>query len=297
MKQSHFIDPILSNPFRIHRSPMNRRKETPGFTLAELLVVLAIIGLLAAILLPTLAGARRRAEGAACKSNLRQITLGAIMYTEDADGQLPWNLSDSYYSLPFDRVPGWTKHWLDYDPNNHVNTNESYLVGLGGGRLGAHNKDVRSYHCPSDRSVVTINGTPYPRTRSYSMNWFMGNHGTGFTTQRKSVFDMAWMHEVSRPSHFFYFIDEQEDSLSGGYFLVADPVWGDWYWGSLPGSRHGPAANMSFLDGHVETKRWQDKRTLIPVVGKKWTQSPRHPGNQDIVWLRERATIPLQPSP
>ncbi len=263
----------------------------------ELLVVLAIIGLLVAILLPTLAGARRRAEGAACKSNLRQITLGAIMYTEDNEGQLPWNLSDSYYASPFEFVAGWTKGGLNYNPSNHVNTNASYLVGVGGGRLGAYNKDVRSYHCQSDRSTVTINGTPYLRTRSYAMNWFMGNHGTGYTTERKGIYSMAWMHEVSRPSHFFYFIDEHEDSLSGGYFGVNDAIEQDWYWGSLPGSRHGPAANMSFLDGHVETKRWQDKRTLIPVVGKKWTQSPRHPGNQDIVWLRGRATIPIPRPP
>ncbi len=276
---------------------MNRRKESSGFTLVELLVVLAIIGLLVAILLPTLAGARRRAEGAACKNNLRQITLGAIMYTEDADGQLPWNLSDSYYASPFERVPGWTKGGLNYDGNNHVNTNETYLVGVGGGRLGAYNTHVRSYHCPSDRSTVTINGTPYLRTRSYAMNWFMGNHGHGYTTERKGIYSMAWMHEVSRPSHFFYFIDEHEDSLSGGYFGVNDSIEQDWYWGSLPGSRHGPAANMSFLDGHVETKRWQDRRTLMPVVGKKWTQSPRHPGNQDIVWLRGRATVAIPRPP
>jgi prepilin-type N-terminal cleavage/methylation domain-containing protein/prepilin-type processing-associated H-X9-DG protein len=54
-----------------------------GFTLIELLVVIAIIAILAAILFPVFARAREKARQASCQSNLKQLTLSAIMYAAD----------------------------------------------------------------------------------------------------------------------------------------------------------------------------------------------------------------------
>jgi prepilin-type N-terminal cleavage/methylation domain-containing protein/prepilin-type processing-associated H-X9-DG protein len=60
-----------------------------GFTLIELLVVIAIIAILAAILFPVFAQARERARMAVCLSNLKQVGLAGIMYTNDYDEFYP----------------------------------------------------------------------------------------------------------------------------------------------------------------------------------------------------------------
>jgi prepilin-type N-terminal cleavage/methylation domain-containing protein/prepilin-type processing-associated H-X9-DG protein len=60
-------------------------KSRYGFTLIELLVVIAIIGILASILFPVFARARENARRSACQSNLKQIGLGIMQYTQDYD--------------------------------------------------------------------------------------------------------------------------------------------------------------------------------------------------------------------
>lgn len=60
-----------------------------GFTSVELLVVIAIIAILAATLLPALAGSKEKARLTACKSAIRQFSLAAHMYANDHEEVLP----------------------------------------------------------------------------------------------------------------------------------------------------------------------------------------------------------------
>ena len=72
-----------------------------GFTLLELLVVVAVIALLLAILLPALSAANEMGRSAVCATNQYQLLQGAIAYSEDNDFMMPW------YAYASRRPEGW----------------------------------------------------------------------------------------------------------------------------------------------------------------------------------------------
>src|SRR5262249_27512833 len=69
--------------------PVTHAVKRSGFTLIELLVVIAIIAILAAILFPVFAQARESARLISCASNIRQMSLGFRMYSQDYDETFP----------------------------------------------------------------------------------------------------------------------------------------------------------------------------------------------------------------
>jgi len=95
---------------------MKIRNPQKCFTLVELLVVVSIIGILIAMIMPTLGKMRAKGHLAKCRENLRQLHVAAMNFTYGNDEtRLPWAVSMEYL-VPGELEDRWDKHtgWVDY---------------------------------------------------------------------------------------------------------------------------------------------------------------------------------------
>lgn len=258
---------------------MNVRKiNHGGFTLIEVLVVVGIIALLAALLLPALGTAKTKAQGVSCANNLKQLSLAWTLYAEENQDRFVNNhgLQETLSSQQ-----NWVNNvedWLTSDGNTNLAT-------LTSGKLAPHLAQVTAvFKCPSDRSVAE-NG---PRIRSMSMNSMVGDPGeltNRFNPQFVQFFQLA---DIPNPANIYVFLDEHPDTINDGFFMNR---WEEYRWGNLPASYHNGAANLSFADGHVESHRWVLGDTRRPGVNGgaagTFEASPR----TDFEWLKERTSV------
>jgi len=147
-----------------------RSRRQSGFTLIELLVVIAIIAILAAILFPVFAKAREKARQASCMSNMKQLGLAFIGYTQDYDEKFPSGSVSSTVATV--SAPGSSTAASGNATVGGSNT------GLGMGWAGSANPYIKStgiFKCPDDSTqaiaATGITSALYPV--SYAFNEFL----------------------------------------------------------------------------------------------------------------------------
>lgn len=131
----------MTSPFVVRKAVSSRKAaRKSGFTLIELLVVIAIIAILAAILFPVFARARENARRSSCQSNLKQLGLGAMQYSQDHDERF----------IPYCTVLG------------DFNTGWSVIIQ-------PYTKSTQILQCPSDSNVAATTPVAEGYT-DYAMN-------------------------------------------------------------------------------------------------------------------------------
>lgn len=204
-----------------------------AFTLIELLVVIAIIAILAAILFPVFARARENARRSSCSSNLKQIGLGVLQYTQDYDESM---------------VP----YRLDYVSGTSV---MPFPV-----LLQPYIKSVQLFQCPSNSTTNQVEGsvvpgiTPNGVPASYNANAGAlaeadGGPGSRRPMQQASFGNIS-LASFNNPSSTIIITETKQSGAPDMYNN------GSLYSSASAGlQNHLGTTNFLFADGHVKSLR------------------------------------------
>jgi prepilin-type N-terminal cleavage/methylation domain-containing protein len=240
-----------------------------GFTMIELLLVIAIIAILAALLLPALSAVQARSKRVVCLDNLKQAALSFQMYTADNDGKLAQN-----YPLEQTRADSWVLG----DMKVSVDSTNKTLIRQG--KLFPYASQVTLYRCPADPSRT---GSA-PRVRSYSMNGWIGSRYMETYPRTNGFRTFVRDSELSAagPSRLWVMMDEHEASIDDAWFLVT--MDDSRPFASFPATRHEHSYGLNFADGHTEFYKLRES-------GAKLTDGAVSPSDPDWQRLKQVTTV------